>query len=148
MVTRESAARGRTESESTARETGESSSRQIEHEASTATRNDSEFTKADMQDMMAEQRKMAQQLIEQQTASNARWEQAQSERGRSLARSSSSLTELPIAPPQPTSTKLFKMKDPVQKSAQDADRNFGTVTVRSFTPRSSQNSSGTKYPLS
>jgi hypothetical protein len=53
MVTRGSAARGRTASESTARETGESSAHQIDK-----ARVDSEVTRGDMQDMLAEQRKL------------------------------------------------------------------------------------------
>jgi hypothetical protein len=58
MVTRGSAARGRTASESTARETGESSAHRIDKKHASIPR-----SRGDIQDMLAEQRKLTEQLF-------------------------------------------------------------------------------------
>jgi hypothetical protein len=130
MVTRGTAARGRTASESTARETGESSAHQIEQEASTAsgtaqtTRAESEITPADIQDMLAEQRRLIQQLVEDQALM---WAELQRERDDCQRHWSL------IGPstPQTASTKVFKMKDPAQfcGGADDLDRFLSQIKL-------------------
>jgi hypothetical protein len=126
MVTRGSAARGRTASESTARETGESSAsasaRQIEKEA----RVDSEVTPGDMQDVLAEQRAFIQELVEKQASMQAQLE--------AMASRQLPANVLPVAPLAPAANpKPFNMRNPAPfcGGADDLDR-FLTHIKRLF----------------